>query len=125
MGQYSWFTQDTHRRIINNMPMRVVMTDDKGNQYVEECYEGYGEFGGKDYYELLAEMNGIPSADRLDGIDLAFSKSPDGISSGVLYPSLSECGQYFGGESPEIDPEQGFPDIDCDDYRCDLDEDEW
>lgn len=125
MGQFSWFTQDTHRRIINNKPMRVVMTDDKGNQYVEECYEGYGEFGGKDYYELLAEMNGIPSADRLDGIDLAFSKSLDGISSGVLYPSLSESGQYFGGESPEIDPEQGSPGIDCDDYRCDLDESEW
>jgi|TARA_R110000782_G_scaffold6510_4_gene22372 hypothetical protein len=33
------------------------MLDDKGNSWKEDNYEGYGEFGGKDYYELLAEMN--------------------------------------------------------------------
>jgi len=106
---FSWYTQDTHRRIIADEPMKIVMTDNKGRQYVENCYEGYGVFGGKDYYELLAEMNGMHS-DRLAGITLAFSKSADGISDGVLYPSLSENGRYFGGESPEIDPNQGMSD---------------
>ena len=53
MGQFSWFTQDTNHRIVNGENYKVVMTDDKGNKYVEQCYEGYGEFGGKDYYELL------------------------------------------------------------------------
>lgn len=58
MGQFSWKLQDTGERIVNGRPMHVVMCDDKGNKYVEECYEGYGVFGGKDFYELLAEMNG-------------------------------------------------------------------
>lgn len=104
---FSWYTQDTGDRIIAEKPFRVVMTDNKGGKYVEECYEGYGVFGGKDYYELLAEMNGLPS-DRNAGIDLAFSKSRIGVSEGVQYPSLSVSGEYFGGESPRIDPDQGF-----------------
>ena len=68
MGQFSWFTQDTHERIINDKPMHVVMCDDKGNKYVEECYEGYGVFGGKDFYELVAEMNGY----KIDEINTSY-----------------------------------------------------
>ena len=49
MGQFSWFTQDTHHRIVNGEQHRVIMTDNKGNQSIEDCYDGYGEFGGKDY----------------------------------------------------------------------------
>ena len=41
---------------------------------ITENYVGYGEVGGKDYYELLAEMNGLPS-EREDGISLAFNKN--------------------------------------------------
>ena len=70
MGMFSWFTQDTHHRIVNNEPFRVVMTDNNGKQYVEECYEGYGVFGGKDYYELLAEMNGYSERDCKEGEEL-------------------------------------------------------
>ena len=33
MGQFSWFTQDTKRRIRNGVPFTVYMTDDKGNKY--------------------------------------------------------------------------------------------
>ena len=58
MGMFSWYTQDKKHRIRVGVDFRVVMTDDKVNQFVENCYEGYGVFGGKDYYELLAEMNG-------------------------------------------------------------------
>lgn len=43
MGQFSWFTQDTNHRIVNGENYKVVMTDDKGNKYVEQCYEGYGD----------------------------------------------------------------------------------
>lgn len=28
-----------------------------GTDYVEDNYEGYGVFGGRDFYELLADMN--------------------------------------------------------------------
>ena len=55
-GQFSWFTQDTDQQIgsedENTLPF-VYMHDNKGNKWLEKNYEGYGVFGGKDYYELL------------------------------------------------------------------------
>ena len=140
MGCFSFFTQDTHERIVNGRPMHVVMCDDKGNKYVEECYEGYGVFGGKDFYELLAEMNGyhmtccggcflyivhspeggsIGSFDnvkdakeclRQKGIWLAFNGYPHGDNPNLKWPSLTRTGRYCNGECPESDPNQGFPD---------------
>jgi hypothetical protein len=117
--------------------MHVVMCDDKGNKYVEECYEGYGVFGGKDFYELVAEMNGhkvteyhgtwhIKDKDDIDhyykteeeardalrsvGIDLAFDGYPCGNNPNIIYPSLTTRGWYCNGECPESDPDQGFDD---------------
>lgn len=58
MGQFSWFTQDTHHRIVSDERKTVYLVDGKGNKWKEDFYEGYGVFGGKDFYELLAEMNG-------------------------------------------------------------------
>ena len=79
MGFFSWKTQDTGKSISNQYSGKptftVFMLDDKGNSWVEDNYEGYGEFGGKDFYELLAEMNGLES-NRSVGIDLAFSGKP-------------------------------------------------
>lgn len=115
MGLFSWFTQDTNHRIVNGEPYRVIMTDNNGNQYVEDCYEGYGEFGGKDYYELLAEMNGYSQTHCHDGeelrdigIRLAFENDPYGTNPNVIHPSLSESGEYFNGTPPVSDPDQGF-----------------
>lgn len=115
MGMFSWFTQDTNHRIVNGEPYRVIMTDNNGNQYVEDCYEGYGEFGGKDYYELLAEMNGYSQTHCHDGeelrdigIRLAFENDPYGTNPNVIHPSLSESGEYFNGTPPVSDPDQGF-----------------
>lgn len=93
MGFFSWITQDTGRSICNTYSDRptfkVIMLDNKGNKYVEENYEGYGVFGGKDFYELLAEMNGLSTRD--DGIDLCFMDNPSGDNTpGVLYPNLVE-----------------------------------
>ena len=117
MGQFSWFTQDTHHRIIDGEEHTIYMTDNKGTYYTEHCYEGYGKFGGKDYYELLAEMNGYP-ADRYKGIELAFA---DGYTNGdnpnVLHPSLTELEPMYMGGAPESDPNQGWiVDEDEDDY---------
>lgn len=63
MGVFSWKTQDTNKSIaIAGNPSEkphftVTMTDDKGNKWIEHSYEGYGEFGGMDYYVLVAKMN--------------------------------------------------------------------
>jgi len=110
MGFFSWKTQDSNRSISNHysnrQPFRVIMTDDKNNQWVEDDYEGYGVFGGKDYYELLAEMNGKESS-RNVGLDLVFHPElyPDKT---IIFPSLTECGQYYGGKEPENCEYQGY-----------------
>lgn len=63
MGYFSWKTQDTNQSISNRDSVRgalpVYMVNPKtGESYFEPDYDGYGRFGGKDYYELVAELNG-------------------------------------------------------------------
>jgi hypothetical protein len=86
-GQFSWMTQDTGQQIgseeENTIP--VYMFDDKGNFWYEKNYDGYGEFDGMDYYELLDKMNG-GRGDRGRGIDLAFGNEK--VASRVLFPAL-------------------------------------
>ena len=61
------------------------MIDNEGNVWTEESYEGYGVFGGKDFYELVAEMNCFES-DRDIGIDIYCNWEP-----GTFYsPTLAE-----------------------------------
>ena len=107
MGFFSWKTQDTDESIANkysNRPtFRVIMVDDKGNKYVENDYEGYGVFGGKDFHELLDEMNG-GKGDRMAGIALVFNEE----GKRFISPSLSEAGWYCGGDSPEDCEAQGY-----------------
>jgi hypothetical protein len=63
MGFFSWKTSDTNRSIANQYSGRetfvVHMILEDGRVFTEEEYEGYGVFGGKDIYELIAEMNGL------------------------------------------------------------------
>lgn len=111
MGMFSWFTQDDNHRIVAGEKRTIYMTDNKGNTYREDCYEGYGEFGGKDYYELLAEMNGIGS-NRGAGIQFAFENSPNGDNPNCSHPSITTAkGWYCGGAAPKCDPNQGFADV--------------
>lgn len=105
MGFFSWITQDTDKSIVNSHSgyetFPVYMTDNNGNRWEEKHYAGYGEFGGKDFYELLAEMNGLKTRD--EGIGLFFSNK-DCIS-----PNLSEDPNWkWRDESPETCPYQGF-----------------
>ena len=104
MGFFSWNTQDTDKSIANQYSnrktFRVQMMDNKGNVWTEDNYEGYGRFGGKDFYELLAEMNGFTSDKTGDeytdeargfGIDIAFKGNGSGVTTdGVYYPNLVE-----------------------------------
>lgn len=148
MGQFSWFTNDgvrllDDRRLLKPVFMTGEMPDGRVVTFREDCvYEGYGKFGGKDYYEFMAEMNGFTADDfngdkdklRSKGIRLAFSSDPCGEKSAYKYPSLSLDGKWYGGISPKTDPEQGWgvtrqdvgsglyelDDSDIDD--CDIDE---
>lgn len=129
MGQFSWITQDTNEAIRESYgcddkyKMRAFMHDNKGNVWEEKSYEGYGVFGGKDFYELLAEMNGVKiSKEDIDkhtygdnekakytaiirgkGIDLAFGKEP------FISPNLTRNREWeWKNRSPKEDPNQGW-----------------
>ena len=109
MGFFSWYTQDTNRPIPNIhqdvLPVFTVhMIDPRnGNMWIEEAYDGYGVFAGKDFYQLLAEMNGLTT--REEGIELAFSGKD--YASPLLVEFLDDWEQYKG-EKPKEDPQQGF-----------------
>jgi hypothetical protein len=100
------------------------MIDDKGNVWSEDNYDGYGVFGGKDYYELLAEMNGLTGDGtedlRMQGIELAFKDSPNGDNPEVKFPNLVEManGWQYDPIGPESCEFQGFF------YDDDTEEDE-
>ena len=124
MGFFSWNTMDTDKSIANQYSnrktFRVQMIDNKGNVWTEDDYEGYGRFGGKDYYELLAEMNGFTSDKTGDeytdeargfGIDIAFKDNGSGVATeGVYYPNLIEKadGWVYEMGGPDTCDYQGY-----------------
>jgi len=128
-GQFSWFTQDTDQQIgsedENTLPF-VYMHDNKGNKWLEKNYEGYGEFGGKDYYELLDQMNG-GSGDRSEGIRKAFDAQA--IAKGkIKFPALTVSptlsSKHDFTQEAENDPNQSWYEPEEDDYIVGDDDDE-
>lgn len=67
MGFFSWNTSDTDKSIANRWSTRstfpVYMITEDGQIFEERDYDGYGVFGGKDIYVLIAEMNGHKGKD--------------------------------------------------------------
>lgn len=126
-GQFSWFTQDSGEQIGSEREntIDVWMYDNQGNVWYEKNYEGYGEFGGMDYYELVATMNGYTEEDLEDykgtfkelrsiGIDLAFGKlKTKDKKKKTLFPALVADARYnwkrhdFTQEA-ESDPNQSW-----------------
>jgi len=137
-GQFSWMTSDTGKQIGSEREntIDVYMYDNEGNQWYEKNYEGYGEFGKLDYYELLAKMNGFTEEDLKDkallkairvmgkaemrdiGIALAFDPKGKKIKTRakgnkVLFPALVEDPKFNWKrhdftEEPENDPNQSW-----------------
>lgn len=107
MGFFSWRTQDTDRSIAsiysNRDTFKVYMVNPvTGDIYAEDNYEGYGVFGGKDFYELVAELNG--GGDRNDGIDISMR---DSYVSPLLLENY-ESWQEYKGQIPEVCIFQGY-----------------
>ena len=59
MGHFSFLTNDKNNSIQIDVKKKIYMIDHKGNIFIEENYEGYGVFGGKDIYLLFAQMNNL------------------------------------------------------------------
>lgn len=92
MGQFSFITQDTNTSVSSKRKANVYMIAPNGTVYHETEYEGYGEFAGKDIYELLSEINGGPSC-RLNGIKIAFNGADGtrydlGNNPTIVWPNL-------------------------------------
>jgi hypothetical protein len=111
MGFFSWKTSDTHKSISNSYSCRptftVYLLQPHGLPPIrEDEYEGYGDFGGQDVYELLALWHDLPR-NRDIGIDINFSNYPVTLE----YPiKLVEDGtlRYEDVEASESCPNQGF-----------------
>jgi len=116
MGFFSWHTNDTGEVIWNKFAKEandagkaktVYLIDNKGNKYKEDNYEGYGVFGGKDFYVLLAEMNNLDTSSeelaRDAAIDLIHSNKPF-ISPNLVSNPKSKWKNRF----PENHEGQGF-----------------
>ena len=112
MGQFSWITQDTNEAIRESYGCSdktlttAYLHDDKGNVWAEDSYEGYGVFGGKDYFVLLAEMNGHKdSEEELRGIGIDIYYDEEAYKS----PNLTRNkGWGWVDGPPKNDPNQGW-----------------
>jgi len=118
MGQFSWFTSDTKQQITEGISRNIFMTGKDGRVFhLKTPYEGYGEFGGKDFYEYLAELNDLPS-DRQEGINLTFNigggrgdlkiLERHGYSSPRLFAEERSVRNWDKFDPPEPDPDQGW-----------------
>ena len=115
MGQFSWITQDTGKAIRecygcdDEALTTAYLHDDKGNVWKETKYEGYGVFGGKDYYQLLAEMNGKGTGDLDKDRSIGISMSGYHNDGAYKYPNLTRNKDWkWVNEEPENDPNQGW-----------------
>ena len=141
-GQFSWMTYDTDKQIGSEKQntINVYMYDNEGNQWFEKKYDGYGEFGGMDYYALLAKMNGYSAEDitkkgmemRDLGIDLAFNKLKTKAKGGkVLFPALVEDPKFnwkrhdFTKEAESDENQSWYQEPDYDEEEDDDYENGW
>lgn len=63
MGQFSWIYSDTNKPVINHKTTDTYLLvpppfqKEYGKSICESCYDGYGDFGKYDVYDLIAEWN--------------------------------------------------------------------
>lgn len=60
MGQFSWLDCVSGKQIVDDKVKDVYVLIPKefgGGHIVEHCYDGYGHFGGKDIFDLVADWN--------------------------------------------------------------------
>lgn len=131
-GQFSWMTHDRGEQIGSEREntINVWMFDNEGNMWYEKSYDGYGKFGGMDYYELVAKMNGYSEEDldikvgkrnkiyremREIGIALAFDELETRDEKGdVLFPALMSDPKGFNykrhdfAKEAQHDPNQSW-----------------
>ena len=101
MGQFSWLDCITKEQVVDGKRRKsyVLVPREFGGGHIEEkCYEGYGEFGGHDIYDLVADWNKdylyLNESSSKDWADWAFKGNAqrcfDEFSSGVADVTMRE-----------------------------------
>lgn len=123
MGFFSFQTADTGESIPNvysGKPMlHVKMICPNGDEFNEDGYDGYGRFGGKDYYAAIAEANGLAvgedeESQRLAAIGAVFKDNPSGKTDKFITPRIVMADFKGGWEAAKLLPQnpdceyQGF-----------------
>lgn len=93
MGQFSWIYSDTHKQLLDDIYADTYLLVPKpfqekyGKAIYESCYDGYGNFGRYDVYELVALWNreNLPSETRA-----------------LRLPKVEEYGGLFDSEKEEL-----------------------
>lgn len=117
MGNFSFYTADTKKPISCRRPQKIYMAfkDSQGNPkaVIESHYNGYGDFGGLDIFEVLGAMNGITEKTPLTnetfekyGIkleDIRFISKTERIRDMAIFAKkgLIEYPQLFAGNIPK------------------------
>lgn len=60
MGQFSWLDCKTKAQVLDNVrrDVYVLVPREFGGGHIKEtCYDGYGNFGGHDIYDLVVDWN--------------------------------------------------------------------
>jgi hypothetical protein len=115
MGFFSWITNEGES-ISNSsasrgaLPVYMYLPDD--TIIYEESYDGYGVFGGLDFYAEVAKLNapeeciGDIEADRSLGITLSFDETKPKLI--VPRFSIYKNEKYNKLKDPEVCPDQGY-----------------
>lgn len=93
MGQFSWIYSDTNKQLLDNVCADTYLLVPKpfqnkyGKAIYENCYDGYGNFGKYDVYELVALWNreNLPNETRV-----------------LHLPKVEEYGGLFDFEKEEL-----------------------
>lgn len=116
MGFYSFKTIDgesIRNAFSSKGAFKVFMIDNKNKVYPEFAYQGYGVFGGKDFFVLTYEMNTNKKVnpDNKKEFEIAREKGMkiyDSDDKNVKYPIFSRKVIKWKNEKPESCEKQGY-----------------
>ena len=130
MGQFSWLDCKTGEQVLDGVKRDVYVLVPKkfgGDHILETCYDGYGHFGYRDIYALVAEWNrpqlctGNDDIDRNVGIDIACYNEQNASLKYPIKITHDPNAVYEDCKPSLSDPNQGCP---MDDKEKEITEDE-